>query len=306
MEGKLAYKETGFDQTSGTTDLATSYINLAKDLSALNRKGFEQTTKKGVPLVYHCKLTLYRNMNVDRPNTVITALPNVAAQNWVTRNAAVKLHAAREKMFSNAGIRKRDRGRYDKTIRYGWSAHNQTWAVPLFLDGTNTYTDLGEWDLSKIAIDQDTELVPTLFGTIFDESAATTGNSFNLMNAYLNSRRKIKDDDADDDEGVATHSIMRSMFNVEDSTDDELAEIAEDNQDLPPYDHDAVAGTFTSKAPCEAAVVGNHGLPKDVIHFEAPFGLVELGMIKTGDSSGNLSDDIPFQIEVLGISEMQG
>ena len=137
-------------------------------------------------------------------------------------------------MFSNAGIKKSDRGRYDKTIRYGWSAHNQTWETPIFSDGSSTFTDMGEWDLSKIAIDQDTELVPTLFGSVFDESAASTGNSFNLMNAYLNSRRKIQDDDLDSAEGVADHSIIRSMFNVEDVTDDELAVIADDNQDLPP------------------------------------------------------------------------
>lgn len=306
MEGRLTYLETGFDATNATTDAASSYINLARDLSAFNRKGFEHTTRKGVPLVYHCKLTIYRSMDVDRPNTVVQALPATAAQNWVTRNGAVKLHAAREKMFKNAGIKKSDRGRYDHTVRYGWDAHNQTWATPIFTDGNSTFTDMGEWDLSKIAIDQDTELVPTLFGTVFDESAASTGNSFNMMNAYLNSRRKIKDDDADDAEGVATHSILRSMFNVEDSTDDELAEIAEDNQDLPPYDHDGVAGTFTSAAYGEVAVVGNHGLPKDVVHFEAPFGLLNLVWAKTGDSSGNLSDDISYQIEVLGISEMQG
>ena len=230
----------------------------------------------------------------------------MAPQNWVTRNAAVKLHAAREKMFSNAGIKKSDRGRYDKTIRYGWSAHNQTWETPIFSDGSSTFTDMGEWDLSKIAIDQDTELVPTLFGSVFDESAASTGNSFNLMNAYLNSRRKIQDDDLDSAEGVADHSIIRSMFNVEDVTDDELAVIADDNQDLPPYDHDAVAGTFTSVCSSEPAMCGDHGAPKDTVFFDAPFGMLRLDMVKTADASGTLSTEVPYFIEVLGISEMQG
>lgn len=306
MEGKLSYIADGFDATNATVDNDTAYLNLARDLSALNRKGFEQTTRKGVPLVYHCKLTIVKNIIDDRPNSLLSALPYTAPQNWVTRNGAVKLHAAREKMFSNAGIKKSDRGRYDKSIRYGWNAHNQVWERPIFTDGTGVYTDFGEWDLSKIAIDQDTELVPTLFGSVFDESAATTGDSFNMMNAYLNSRRKIQDDDLDSAEGVADHSIIRSMFNVEDATDDELAVIADDNQDLPPYDHDAVAGTFTSMVASDIAVCGNHGAPKDTIFFDAPFGLAQLTFTKSADAAGDLDGNVLYFIEVLGISEMQG
>lgn len=306
MEGRLHYVNDDFDATNATTDTGTSYINLARDLSAANRKGFEQTTRKGVPLVYHCKLTVYRNMTTDRPNTLLTAGPVTCQQNWVTRNAAVKLHAAREAMFRNAGIRKGDRGRYDKTIRYAWNAHDQTWELPIFADGSATYTDVGEWDLSKIAIDQDTALVPTVMGAVFDETAASTGDSFNVQNAYLNSRRKILEDDLDAGDGAADHSIIRSMFNVEDATDDELQVIADDNQDKPPYDHDGDNGTFTSAAVGELAVCGNHGSPKDVVHFDAPFGLAAILFLKTGDSAGNLSADVAFQIEVLGISEMQG
>lgn len=309
MEGKLTYVANGFDQdgTSGSdsvTDSDVAYINLARDLSALNRKGMEQTTRKGVPLVYHCRLTVFRNFR-DKPNSTLYVTPHVAPSNWVTRNGAVKLHAAREAMFKNAGIKKSDRGRYDHTIRYGWNAHNQTWEVPVFSDGSSTFTDLGEWDLSKIAIDQDTELVPTLFGSVFDETAGGAGNSFNMMNAYLNSRRKVDQDDLPAGFGAADHSILRSMFNVEDATDDELQVIADDNQDLPPYDADAAAGTYTSICIADTAACGNWGAPKDVIHFDAPFGMTYLELVKNTDSSGALQNDITFYIEVLGISEMQ-
>lgn len=305
MEGKLTYVANGFDASSAIIDNDTAYINLARDLSALNRKGMEQTTRKGVPLVYHCRLTIYRNMT-DKPNSTLFVTPHVAPSNWVTRNGAVKLHAAREAMFKNAGIKKSDRGRYDHTIRYGWNAHNQTWEVPVFSDGSSTFTDLGEWDLSKIAIDQDTELVPTLFGSVFDETAASTGNSFNMMNAYLNSRRKVDLDDLPAAHGAADHSILRSMFNVEDATDDELQVIADDNQDLPPYDQDAAAGSFTSMCLTDVAACGNWGQPKDTIHFDAPFGLTYLELVKQTDSNGDLDGDITYIIEVLGISEMQG
>ena len=96
------------------------------------------------------------------------------------------------------------------------------------------------------------------------------------------------------------------MFNVEDVTDDELAVIADDNQDLPPYDHDAIAGTFTSMCTSEPAMCGDHSAPKDTVFFDAPFGLLRLDMVKTADANGNLATEVPYFIEVLGISEMQG
>ena len=166
MEGKLYYLETDWDQASGTQDVATAKINLARDLSQVNRKNMHMTSPKGVPLVYHCRLTAYRNFNTDAPNSVMTTQVLTAQSNYVTRNAAVKLHAAREAMFRNAGIKKSDRGRYDHTIRYGWDAAGDSYAFPLLSadGGSNYFSNIGEWDETIIAIDDDTSLVPVLFG----------------------------------------------------------------------------------------------------------------------------------------------
>lgn len=305
MEGRLDYIVTGFASGNQTSTSVTESLNLARDLSAVNRKGMHMTTAKGVPLVYHGRLTLYRNITGDRLNSTTGAIIKTAQNNYVTRNAAVQLHAAREKMFSNAGIKKSDRGRYDKTIRYGWSAAGESYLLPSFTDGNSTFTDVGEWDDSIIAIDDDTSLVPTLFGPVMDETAAVSGDTFNLMNAYLNSRRKLDVDDLDAGDGAADHSIVRSMFNVEDATDDELQVIADDNQDQPPYDQDSAAGSFTSKASSQIALCGNLALVKDVIEFDAPFGLAELKVDKLADTAGTLDGDLVVQIEILGISEME-
>lgn len=308
MEGKLYYLETDWDTTSGTQDVATAKINLARDLSEVNRKNMHMTSPKGVPLVYHCRLTAYRNFGTDAANSVMTTQVLTAQSNYVTRNAAVKLHAAREAMFKNAGIRKSDRGRYDHTIRYGWDAAGDTYAFPLCsADGGSTFfSPAGEWDESKIAIDDDVSLVPVLFGSVADESAAINAATFNLTNAYLNSRRKLDVDDLDAGDGAADHSIIRSMFNVEDATDDELQVIADDNQDQPPYDQDAATGAFTSQSLSEIAFTGDWSKPSAVLEFDAPFGLAEIIMTKLTDSNKNLSGDTSYHIEVLGISEMQG
>lgn len=304
MEGRLQYSETDFDATNSTLDLAESKVNLARDLSAVNRKGMHMTTAKGVPLVYHCRLTINRNFS-DRINSALVAQVYTAQSNYVTKNAAVQLHAARETMFKNAGIKKSDRGRYDKTIRYCWDTAGDTYNLPIMTDGTSTFTDVGEWDESKISIDEDSTLVPALFGPVLDETSVVSGNTFNLTNAYLNSRRKLDEDDLDAGDGAADHSIVRSLFNVEDSIDHTLQTTADDNQDKPPYDQDAAAGTFTSKAPAPIAVSGNYGAPKDTIEFDAPFGLFEISWIKTADAQGDLSNAVGFHVEVLGISEMQ-
>ena len=308
MEGKLFYTETGWNATSATSDLATAKINLARDLSQVNRKNMHMTTAKGVPLVYHCRLTAYRNFATDAANSVMTTQVATAQSNYVTRNAAVKLHAAREAMFRNAGIKKSDRGRYDRTIRYGWDAAGDSYAFPNLSDdgGSTFYSSVGEWDESKIAIDEDTSLYPVLFGPQANENGAISADTFNLTNAYLNSRRKLDEDDLDAGDGAADHSIIRSMFNVEDATDDELQVIADDNQDEPPYDQDAAAGAFTSQSLSEIAFTGDWSKPSAVLEFDAPFGLAEIFMAKMTDSAKNLSGDTTYSIEVLGISEMQG
>lgn len=299
------YTETDFDVTSGTTDNATSKLNLARDLSAVNRKGMHMTTAKGVPLIYHCRMTVVKPFGTDRVNSVLNGVVYTAQHNYVVKNAAVQLHAAREAMFKNAGIKKSDRGRYDKTIRYGWDAAGDSYNFPSLFDGATVYTDRGEWDESIISIKDDASLVPTLFGDILDETNVVSADTFNLQNAYLNSRRKLDEDDLDAGDGAADYSVVRSLFNVEDTQDATIQTTADDNQDKPPYDQDGAAGTFTSKSISTPVSVGNYGAVKDVVDFDAPFGLAEISWTKLSDATGNLSQDVVFWVEVLGISEMQ-
>lgn len=327
MEGNLVYDlgttgstvliagtETGalgFPGETAENQFATkNYLNLPRDYSAANRRNMHMTSAKGVPLVYHTRMTFYRPQTDDQD--VITSLAVGGAQsNWITRNASVKLHYAREAMFKNAGIRKSERGRYDKTLRLNYDSDSQTWTLPTFTDNTSVFTNIGEWDASKIAIDENVDLTPCLFSTpVSEESAALVGGSstFNIQNAYLNSRRAVEEDEGDD-EGSAPHSIIRSMFNVEDSVDDDLQAIAQDNQDLTPYDHDAAAGTFTSVSTLCLAGLGNTGsVPYITVDVDIPFGICEIIVSKKtqDDSTSDMSNPIGLRVELLGISEMQG
>lgn len=327
MQNELTYTyDPSFGAVNVTKTSANLTHNLPRDLSAVNRKNHDMTTRKGVPLVYHCKLTVSNSSTLRTVGAGVITAP----QNWIYRNAAVKLHYAREAMFKNAGIRKSERGRYDKTVRYLWSSATETYQLPAFGEVGATYTNIGEWDESIVAIDEDTDLRVSLFPpSLVNEEAAISATQFGLAHAYMNSRSAVPEDDLEDQQTSAPHSIIRSMFNVEDATDDEITDIAEDNQDKTPYDDDAIGGTFTTQVISDISY-GSSPLANTVLYFDAPFGLFDLRLsftpsgtlIQGADLAGgnvenpsaiqmfkvcsDLDGVVSYNIEVLGISEMQG
>ncbi len=309
MEGILNYAPADFSsQTSDNYHKVTAYGNLPRDLSCANRKGFDMTTTKGVPLVYHARVTVFRNAQDD--TDVLLSVGVAGAQsNWVTRNASVKTHFAREKMYQNAGVKKSERGRYDKTLRLNFDAASQSWMQPIFSDGHSTFTQSGaDWDPSTIAVGEDSNLVPTLFGSIVNEESAISAATFNIQNAYLASRRKPAIDDETDTEDVAAHSILRQMFVVDDADSDEVQAIAHAVGDAPPYDSDAVAGTFTSMTTLGFGQIGNLANPQFSFDVDIPFGIFAMDIAKqtVDNATGDMAHDPIIRIEVLGISEMQG
>ena len=308
MEGRLLYALDGWTSTNLADETETYYVNLPRDLSLANRKHFDQCSAKGVPLVYHTRITISRGITDDDDvNTQVTL--STAQSNWVTRNAAVKTHFAREAMYKNAGVKKSERGRYDKTLKMNFNAASQTWKVPVFGDGSTVYDTTGsDWDVSTISISEDSALVPCLFGTVVDEESAISAATFNIQNAYLASRRKPQVDDLGAGEDVSAHSILRQMMTTDDDRDTEIQALTQSVGDGTPYDSDAIAGTFTSAAIAAYVQVGNKASPQVVVDVDIPFGLMQIAARKTpqDEAAGDLGASMGFHIEVLGISEMQG
>lgn len=104
MEGSILYPI----DTSATN--ITRYYNLVRDLSVTNSKGLNHTTSKGVPLVYTCDIRI----TCEGAGTFFAW---TAPETWKVRNAGVKWHALRHQMFKDAGISKKEMGRYAQTIR---------------------------------------------------------------------------------------------------------------------------------------------------------------------------------------------
>ena len=145
METDLFYKPTAN---------TTVYLNLARDLSRVNSKNEEVTTRDGHVYGYMVDIKL-----TGLGATAMTLL--TAPNSWKMRNAFRKFHAYRDIMFDNAGVEGDELGRYGKTIRplldTGQSPDGADDLVP-FTENSDTTTypsgwsiDGGEWTYTKLA-----------------------------------------------------------------------------------------------------------------------------------------------------------
>ncbi|AXH78553.1 MAG: hypothetical protein [Circular genetic element sp.] len=135
MENNLAY----------ALKSTTAYLNVARDLSRVNSKNEEITSRDGHVFGYlvDVKVTGSSISAFRAPNT------------WKMRNSFRKFHAYRDLMFDNAGIEGEEKGRYGKTIRpYLDAGHvNGTEAQVLSVDSAGGEVDFdgGEWTYTSLA-----------------------------------------------------------------------------------------------------------------------------------------------------------
>ena len=85
----------------------TDYINIARDLSRVNSKNEEITTRDGHVFGYLI------DVKATGSNVFAYAAPN----SWKMRNSFRKFHAYRDIMFDNAGVEGEEYGKYGKTMR---------------------------------------------------------------------------------------------------------------------------------------------------------------------------------------------
>jgi len=123
----------------------TDYVNIARDLSRVNSKNEEITTRDGHVYGYLV------DVKITGSNVGAYCAPN----SWKMRNSFRKFHAYRDLMFENAGIEGNEKGKYGKTMRpYLDAGHqNGTEAVCETLDSTPTLVKFnkGEWSYTQLA-----------------------------------------------------------------------------------------------------------------------------------------------------------
>lgn len=317
----LHYKLEGIDDQTMTS---LGHLNIPKDLSILNRRGYASTTRKGVPLIFRCRVNFYLQNQVghlfDDDGTALASAYDAdmqatlkftgAQNNWVMRNAAVKYHAAREMMFKKAGVLKRNRGSYSHEIRYNYDGASDTWLAPV--DGDGAALTGGTWDVSKLSLDDDTDVELKLVGGGANESTDWSTSALQIGFSYLSSRAQVPEDsNLESSAGPVERSALNQLLaapTIEITTADDIIETSHDEQDNPPYDVWAAGDTnhdVTESVELGRAVAGMGSAYGSMI-VDIPFGLADCrGTIMQHASQTDEPDGF-MSVEVLDIYEMQG
>jgi hypothetical protein len=317
-ERKLTYV-TGAVSNGNFADLGK--VNLPKDLSILNRRGYDHTTPKGVPLCYKVAVHWYPS-GLDGSGYTVTVSTDVrtslkfltAPNNWVAKNAGKAWHEARIADMKRTGIKMKQLGAYAKTIRYEWDSASTTWLAPY--DGAGNAYAGGTWDTTTIfnTIDE-AGFKLRLIGQADDEDSVQTGTDINALHSYLQSRATVRPDSNGEVNLVPSDSsLLLALRQGTDRDADHSAALIADvrgAQDNPPYDEFDGSDTNSDiTEPTESArMVMYPAAQSGVIStvFEVPYGIFQvLGCNRDpGDNSGFV-DDMSFSVEVLDIYEMQG
>ena len=305
----------------GTSATSVGKVSLPKDLSILNRRGYASTTRKGVPLVYRCKVDYYvqDTDGVGLSAAVGTDFASTlhmegCQNNWVMRNAAVKFHAARNEMFKKAGVKRSDLGKYAHEIRYNYDNASQTWLAPKDALG-NDFTG-GTWDQSALAYGGDSDFQLAIVGNGDDEGAdAFAGSLLSIGHSYLVSRANVEADTNSHLDEVANFSVLRDMLSRDDlsseTVEDNIIGFAKNVQDNPPYevldisDSGDVQHDITEPVNLGIAVATIGGGYGSAI-IDVPFGLLSM-TARNHDAAGtSVTTTGAVALQVLDIFEMQG
>ncbi len=319
-QGKIQY-QTGALSNDAYTQLASGGVsgdlNLPKDLSLLNRRGYASTTKKGVPLVFRCKVDFHLQ---DEDGVGVSAAVGTdftgtlkldgCQNNWVMKNAAVKFHAAREAMFKRAGVKKRERGSWAHEVRYNYDSSGDTWLVPIDGDG-DAFTG-GTWDVSAFSTQDDDNFTLRLVGTGTDSEAASAVSTLTIGHSYLASRAQVPSDS--NLEASATPSDYSYLNDLLDDSEmpiankDDIRDFAQHGQDNPPYDEFTAADTdhdITEPVELGRAVAGLGNTFGSML-VDIPFGICRARATVHDAADTAVNPSGLMVVEVLDIYPMQG
>lgn len=302
---RTLYYNTG--SLSSSTWTGGLKINLARDLAAINRHNVAHTNSKGVPFVYRVAVSImpkpvpesYNRIFVEDTNMVQVAEIVHAPNTWVTRNAVVKTHAARENMFKQQGVLKSERGAYSRTIRPTWSASPDTFLLPQkgSSSGGADYA-MGTWDYSALKADDG------------DLNHLMLVGDAGMLSLYLDSRKQIDADsnsDSDDTNQPVDSNILRQLLSPTlgiSGKDDEVTALARDEQDNPPYSLDN-DGDHTDPVLAGRQYIGAQAGFVSTEVYDIPLGIFELkAMNAYVDTGQNASQAMSIKVEVLGMYEM--
>ena len=231
----------------GALASGNNYYNLARDLSWMNSKNEEITTRDG-----HVKGYLVNLKVVGSTINFINVghVPNT----WKMQNAFRKWHAYRDMMFEDAGVTEEEKGRYGKTIRPYADPGMHASGVIKDPVGWDLTTQTQEWSYTEIAAAPgfDKDAVGTEGAAAVDTyklnicgvnqvSATTTlGTEYydevGMIHSYNQDRQEIVTPSVDS-ETIEGHNNPLALLRYKGTAGGEVMDIVEDQEkEVPPYD----------------------------------------------------------------------
>lgn len=295
-------------------------FHLVRDWSALNRRGLNQVGTGGSPHVFGVNVkatgsiidksavddtTVDEHLSDDAvAASAMVTIRFYAPQNtWVMKQAAKKVHRAREAMFKASGVKQKDRGAYSRFIRYCLESPTETYISPVTTTARSSIAG-GTWDHTQIIFpDDSTGAYIALTGLHADEESNTSYTTVQLTQMYLASRGTI-DSDTNRETSVtpAAESILAKMLKPNYSaTADAIAVNARGEQDNPPYDLTVRGGDHSDLVEVGRIQFNPYTAGTGSCYIEVPFGIVktQTQILDHSDSDADISLDLSFEAKAI-------
>ncbi len=277
-----------------------SYIDLAKDLSMVNRRLYRQGYTY---VVQDIQVGVAANMRQSDIHQFTFA---TAGNSWIVHNAWKKGYSAWRRQ-----VRKGERGTgikagtwNDFKVYLDDSMEDGTTLAPFAGDAGAYQT--GDWDYSALVFstDDDTanddeiekDLKMHLIGST-NLADTNEESGIGLINEYQNSRSIIAVNDPSTP-SAASDTIYAKLMNMGDELSDRLIDNIESANDIPPYDHDEYPGGATNADAAVPVRIGAVSATQSVGNFGgfiAPCGLIkvssaEISLSNTTETLTDVSD----------------
>ena len=244
---------------SGTENTETShFIDLAKDLSAINRRLYRQGRR------YHVRRIsiVSSNTNTLAPGVQAGRISvSAAPESWVTQKA----HERGMKLFMEMQKRAMDaagndfRGAYNDFKVYLTSDHaTGTKLVPI--DNGGNSVKYGDWSYSDFFTPDGTTGADDFYTTLLGNhvGSASTRTSVSLVKSYGESRATVSEAPTPGTAAIDSDDPLMNLFDDGTTHDEVLANFQTDGED-PPYDVDDYPGD-------------NANMPKPLVMYETTLG----------------------------------
>lgn len=215
-----------------------SYIDLAQDLSKINRRLYSQGMSYAVRSVDFM-------FSADPGATIaVAARVSTAGDTWVVHNAWKKAfaHWTAQQRRARRLIGQSAKPTWEDFKVYLDDSHRTGTILQPYASDSGLVSS-GEWDYSRLIWEADDASIDEVYLHLIGGDVSTT--DWGLILGYQNSRATVQLEDPDLPAEYSINMYTR-LAQDQDSVADEVAQNMEDENDDPPYDQDDYPGSDTN------------------------------------------------------------